>query len=480
METKNNSIVEVKKKHNIPRFFIEKLRIFFVLLVINIAGIAYFLNQRFDTQTISMQNRPIGANVSVTGSKVSVRLKAVETKVDAIPMKNAIALGLPIDITPDGPLPAPVTLKFKLKERVEKHEFVVVATREKGKSEWTYEVPEISEDGIYASLEVTHNSIKWILKSIWDLPMEFGKEFINGATGEFFKKAEKTECDQEDEARKDGYKIESSSHDTLSWCFGMKDGKRILKVTNRKRYPLDIKHPRLEVIHPGDSFIGLGQIARLGSGEFTVLFPHDEAIYGVNLENGQNAYIQSDFYVNSGVAIYFDALERSLLALNTMIINSNMGKELKKEEWHKLMTVILENKDCTNTFAKRDWEDFAQKCLSSGIMEDALAEDKNLLLPFKMMDKVLTPSSTAFDIADMLGGMITANIDSIKRTSYDYILITRNMNESQKVATSSAKPSDSPSGNWGSMPCATPTPGGSSFQEQGYWMRCGASFFNMN
>lgn len=141
-----------------------------------------------------------------------------------------------------------MTITFRFDRKVEQGNTVVVmANAIHTKEGWVPVAAKLSADRQSASIVVDH--LSWF-QALEDLVGNTADTFmseirqsfddlVDGSTAE----ADKPKCENEKQARGDGYTIDSSSKVTLYWCFGMQDGKRILKVVNRMRYPLDVRHP---------------------------------------------------------------------------------------------------------------------------------------------------------------------------------------------------------------------------------------------
>jgi len=266
------------------------------------------------SKTIAVQNHKIGANVSVSESEVPRGIKITEQKSIDLPLKEAKSLGPVVRISPDGILSSPIKLHFSLNKHVKDDFTTVIATKKTDESEWEFMTPVISEDGQTATIETRHFSI-WVpillMTNPYRTSSEFKRKFIDNLTGEYTEKAKKPVCQNEKEARMDNYSINSSTSDTLYWCFGVEKGKRILKVVNRKRYPLDLEHPGLQVIKLPPVLAEFKQIARFASGIHTLLFPHDEVTYAVEVtEPDTSAVLRSSFSLTSGQAVTLGGVGR--------------------------------------------------------------------------------------------------------------------------------------------------------------------------
>jgi streptogramin lyase len=287
-----------------------------VLVVMVVAGV-FIVHFVVPSPYFAAQDRAIGSNVSVSGSMVPNTIKAVGTKTSRVPFADTQALGLMTQITPIGKLPAPMMLRFKLNRPVKNGEVAFLATSEGPDGPWALLQPIISSDGWDASVQTDH--LSWWQPLWFDLKAaasDFKKEVLDGLTGDMTTEAEQPHCDNESQARQDNYLIASSAKSTLYWCFGFEDGARVLKIVNRMRYPLEVSHGGFTVKQFAGPTLDLDQLARLGSGQTTILYPFEEADYTVNLSPGSQAlistaysgYAQSLYQLEFGVTTFVDVL----------------------------------------------------------------------------------------------------------------------------------------------------------------------------
>lgn len=266
------------------------------------------------TSYSAAQNRDIGSNVSVSGSQVPSAIKAVGANASQTPFAETQPLG-PIDeITPTGKLPAPMTLRFKLSKQLKADDVAFLATSEEPGGPWTLLQPTISSDGWYASVQTDH--LSWWQPLWYDLKAaasDFKKEIVDAVSGDMTTEAEKPHCDNEPQARQDNYAIASSAKETLYWCFGIEGGARVLKVVNRMRYPLEVSHLGFTVNQQAGWTLDLDQVARLTSGQTTILYPFEEVDYTVSLPLSSRALIATQF---SG---YAQSLYRLEVGVTTLV-----------------------------------------------------------------------------------------------------------------------------------------------------------------
>ncbi len=269
----------------------------------------------------SANNQNIGANVTVTGPKVPRAMKAIKVAITSPFNDQLQPFDKSIDVTPSGPLPAPVTLRFKLDSQVRSGEVLVIATSESPKGPWTLMQPTISSDGWYASVQATHLSLITFGKLIVSKIKDFLKSFIAGLTGDLFTAASPPHCDHDiyhdPTLKQEGYSTSWASQalsnplttSSIYWCFGIESNQPTLKVVNKLRYPIEVIHSGLTFLRGNAIHAELDQLARIGSGPDTILFPFQEADYAVNTPAGGSVGVRTDFAnLAEGLAIFQTAV----------------------------------------------------------------------------------------------------------------------------------------------------------------------------
>ncbi|MDE3230356.1 MAG: hypothetical protein KGO05_10780, partial [Chloroflexota bacterium] len=162
-----------------------------VVLIAVLAAFAAIIHLNIFSAYSSAQNRPIGAGVTVSGSKVPNGMKAsVVSSRQTLPAA-LLPLGSTIQITPGGTLPAPVTLRFKLDKQVTSSDAVLLETSESASGPWKLVRATISSDGWYATVTTPH--LSW-WRSLWynvqDAISQFTKEVASQLTGDLTTEAE--------------------------------------------------------------------------------------------------------------------------------------------------------------------------------------------------------------------------------------------------------------------------------------------------
>lgn len=394
-----------------------------VLVLLMIAG-GVFAHFYFG---IPAQARPIGVNVSVMGTNVPGGIKAVTTT--AHPPFTMVPLGPSVDITPAGKIKgSPVTLRFKLNKRVTS-QAVLLAVRETENSDWTLMKSVVSTDGWYASVTTDHLSIWQPL--LYDLGESFKvlKDYFNGFTGDMFTSAEKPTCQNETQAREEGYTITSSARQTLYWCFGIENNQRVLKLVNRTSYPLEVQHLNLTTIHQ-DYSLDAGKLARFGSGHDSFLFPFEEVDYALDLKPGQQAlvttaysgYAQALYRIEVGISALILILSHfGLSEDNLSVLASNKGMKFILSTFNH----FLDFKNCANAlFPVPNGGKVISGCFTPAQVADA----------FNWVGVILAPLMALGPIFQYFRSELESLID-IARDADKYAVLITHTNEAAVLAT---------------------------------------------
>jgi hypothetical protein len=262
------------------------------------------------SRSASERNFKLGSGVAVASSSLPAHAHAsvATTPATAIPT-GLTSISPEYELTPTGPLSAPAIVRLPLTARLGADEGVLIAWEETSAGPWRY-LPATGSSGA-SSVEFTTTHFSIFSALGFDLgaaAAQFKSFFLNEVDGGATTSVAQPTCSDQAQARADGYSIASSATDTVYWCFGESGGHRVLEVTNHRRYPLEVTHPRLSVIDRGQIDLAqLSSLSHLGSGSYTILGPGDEATFSVDLSPGQVGGIQTQM----------DGLGQSLYALQT-------------------------------------------------------------------------------------------------------------------------------------------------------------------
>ena len=270
--------------------------------------------------------RDIGAGVAVPWGVTENVRATVDGKATKPPFQQVERLGAVVHITPDGPLDSPMTLRFKLSRKV-KPQDVVFAVNQTGKArDWQLVAP-AKVDGEYAYVTTSH--LSWwepLWRSFADLVdntlAELKRQF-EGLTGDVFTEAEKPQCANEQRARDNGYSIAWKGAEVLHWCLGLEGDQPVVRIVNKRRYPIFVNHVGITVPNPPKTKLGVEWLARKSfSDSRTVLLPFDSIQLNYNLSNGQRRSFTTEY---DGFAGSLNQLEFGVTTLINILTRFGAG-----------------------------------------------------------------------------------------------------------------------------------------------------------
>jgi hypothetical protein len=271
-----------------------------VVVALLVGAVVVFWPNDDESSTAATPNHyhDIGHGVSVTDGAPNA--KAVVEHKAKPPFKKAVEpLGHVIEITGGQPTEQ-VTLRFKLNRKVMDKTNVLFATSETGK-EGTWKLVRataISEDGRYAYVTTDHfsfwQSLWWDVNDAIDSALSELRKGLDALTGDVTAEAKQPKCDGEPEVRDRGYSTRSWG-DSLYWCLGLDDNEPVLKIVNKRRYPLLINHPGLSQTYNSMTLFDSRWLARALAGhDKSTLFPFDGEEFHLNLRDGQGIGVSAE------------------------------------------------------------------------------------------------------------------------------------------------------------------------------------------
>lgn len=329
-----------------------------------------------------------GAAITASGTAVPRVLKAEPAK-DAItpPFKNYKAPTKKwhiTSITPRGKLPAPVQVTLPLDHKAGKDDLVLVAVNHTHTADgWKFESATLTPDKQHITFTVTE--LSWVTPFWTDLVgmvNELKEQFVDGMTSDVFAQAKKPECQNEKDARQDDYKITSDWKDTIYWCFGIEKDQRIVKIVNRRHYPLEIKTSNLKVLSRGKFELDLAQLANMG--DHLILNAGDEAKFAVNLNHDGKATINTDV---SNLAITLHAVDVLVEALLTVLFKVNPQSTKKVKD---VVEKVLKGRCVVNTMGDiSNIGHFVKECFDEDFLKEMFSWQAALLAPVMLGFSVL-------------------------------------------------------------------------------------------
>jgi hypothetical protein len=149
----------------------------------------------------------------------------------------------------------PTKVVLKLDNALPRNMPIYVVTRRASSNPWTYLPGRLLSDQRHVEFTTTHLSDFAVL--VMDLEgalQSFRDDVRTGIDFSVDRKVDKPECAASVEARKDGYSVVyKKSKKTLSWCFGLENDKRIIRIVNRRVLPVQVTHTNAPEIPPAVS-----------------------------------------------------------------------------------------------------------------------------------------------------------------------------------------------------------------------------------
>lgn len=325
-----------------------------------VAGAIYWFGFRNKNEDVAKDAyHDIGNGVSVSQEAPDNVRAVLDDKIAKLQIPQVEQAGPAVHITPDGPLAAPITLRFKLSHKVDDPHDIVLAVNQTGKpDDWTLVLPTRVEDG-YAYYITTH--LSWwqpLWQSFTNLVSATGDELKrqwDGLTGDVFAEAEKPQCQDEQGARDKGYSISWKGAEVLYWCLGLENGKPVVHIANKRSYPVFINHKGISVPENPKSKLGLEMLGRQSfSDNRTVMMPFDQLGLNYELGNGEsktftteyNGFAEGLYQLEFGLTTLINILTRYGAGAGT--ISNGALKAAQFDQVAEKMGKAIEHKECFN------------------------------------------------------------------------------------------------------------------------------------
>lgn len=270
----------------------------------------------------SARFRELGAGVAVdTAAPASLTSRETGKTFDIGPGLQALTPA--VDVTPNGPLPKAITLRFDLPADVAPADLALASSETGAPGTWELTRPD-RVDGRYAYVTQEHLSIKLLVKATAAALSAIAKDIMTnvmqGLAGETtLISAKKPVCSGQNQLAAYGYRY---SGDALLWCLGSENGVPVLKLVNPKKYPMIVTHPGLHSeitstipeIKTWEHFLS----DKLAGTDRSVIMPNDELVLRIDLAPGSDVTISAEvdgmanalIWLNSGLTILTEIVGR--------------------------------------------------------------------------------------------------------------------------------------------------------------------------
>ncbi|MFL5955556.1 MAG: hypothetical protein ACJ76I_15770 [Gaiellaceae bacterium] len=301
----------------------------------------------------SIENRRLGVVVSAV--RLPPRVAVSTVRPAPPPLRRLKRASRTFRVGPSGPLAYPTIIRIPLLQRAPRGSTIVVATSEQiGAPTSFLRARLVSRNAVV--VHVHHLSL---FTAFWvnarSLLASLRTEILDGLASNVVAEARPPTCLDERAARDDGYTIESSNKTTVYWCFGIENGRRVLRVVNNRRYPLAVRHPGVAVVDSGPRSVALEQLSRASSGRDTIIFPRNSAVFGVDLPPDTHTYIRTEL---DGVGVSLYQLQEGISAAATVLSRAGL---LARGAGLTLKTA-LESQECATAIGETGG-DVLKKCI---------------------------------------------------------------------------------------------------------------------
>jgi hypothetical protein len=155
-------------------------------------------------------------------------------------------------VTPIGPLDQPATFSLQLDNALPTSTPILVATRPDEGSPWTWHGGRLTDDHQHVRFRATTLAQVGVLaldrsRALTTLRSDVRRNLFPHLPAHAPKVVKPT-CQQTAAARQTGYATAATSHKTLLWCFGLRNQKRVVTVTNRRSVPVEVVHTGMKVL----------------------------------------------------------------------------------------------------------------------------------------------------------------------------------------------------------------------------------------
>ncbi len=155
-------------------------------------------------------------------------------------------------VTAASALTAPTQVQLLLDNALPRTVPVFVVSRQSAKQPWVYQPGRLMSDQRHVQFTTSHlGDFAVVVMDLDGAKQSFQDDLHSRLDFSIDKSVKKPECADPKEARRDGYAVTSSiGRKTVFWCFGFENGKRVLRVVNRRVQPIQLSHLNVPVLAP--------------------------------------------------------------------------------------------------------------------------------------------------------------------------------------------------------------------------------------
>ncbi len=228
---------------------------------------------------------PVDPPVEVIGLPDDVTLEVSDT-VTGVESGENLSFASPVyTLNPAGALGSSVTVRLRLDNALPPASPVLVVTRTSPEKPWTYVPATLTSDARHVDFETTSlDEVGALAVDFEGALAGFQQDLGVGLATRVNRSAKKPACAGEEEAREQGHTAVASKTKTIFWCFGLENGKRVIKVTNRRSIPIELAHPDVPVLASPQAASAWASWSRALGTTNTVLAPGRSATYDADIE----------------------------------------------------------------------------------------------------------------------------------------------------------------------------------------------------
>ncbi|HZJ07191.1 MAG TPA: hypothetical protein VFD59_17210 [Nocardioidaceae bacterium] len=263
----------------------------------------------------SIAATPADQPVQATGLPDAVELEVADTSPGVEHGDNLDFVSPVFTLTPAGPLARPATVRLQLNNALPRTTPLLVASRVSESQPWTYRRGRLTSDQQHVEFKTTSlNQVGVLALDLDGALANFRTDVRSGLATLTERKPEKPTCEGAgDAAREDGYSVASTKSKTMFWCFGLENDKRVLRVTNRKRVPVEVTHVNVPVVTEAPEVPSYSLLSSLLEPEKTLLAPGRTATYDADLEPKGRVQVIAESPVQAQSLRFLQAGTRALV-----------------------------------------------------------------------------------------------------------------------------------------------------------------------
>lgn len=310
--------------------------------------------------TMQVENFEAGEGVSVTGRNVPVDIGVSLTDqplpLGTIPDQTSATDPSPIvqndlvySIEPTGPLLSPMTVRIPRTPSSPDAIPLVLANFSHQPGDWQV-LPGARYEGDSVVFETTHLSFFHVEDIIERVVRETFHDVLDELTAGAAVEAEEPECDNENRAVTNSYRFaERGSLDATLVCYGYEGTDRVIKVTNARRYPVEVETTgnALPAIDTGDVPVSITESYRLNH---LVIMPRATMTFAVNpMDPGATATLDTRI-TNWGVGLQIVDVAAKIIVLLAARIGLGSSEQLLRS----VMQAALSYQECQVALESND------------------------------------------------------------------------------------------------------------------------------